>query len=71
MTTKTLLEKIKPQKIGKTPVVVLPLKVWRLIEEQIEELEMINANILKGKIDRARKEKSLYSSREVKKMLAL
>ena len=70
MTTKTLLKKIKPQKIGKTPVVILPLKLWQFIEDQLEELEMTNAIFLRKKIDRARKEKSLYSSREVRKMLA-
>lgn len=34
-----VLEKIKTQKIGKAPVVVLPLKLWQEIENQLEDLE--------------------------------
>ena len=36
-----VLEKIKTQKIGKIPVVVLPLKVWKKIEDKLEDLEDI------------------------------
>lgn len=34
-----VLEKIKTQKIGEAPVVVLPLKVWKEIEDKLEDLE--------------------------------
>ena len=34
-----VLEKIKTQKIGKVSVVVLPLKVWKEIEDKLEDLE--------------------------------
>lgn len=66
-----LLEKIKPQKIGKTPVIILPLKTWQKIEDRFEELEMINSESLRKKITKARSEKKLYSSSQAKKLLAL
>ena len=34
------LRSVKPQKIGKNPVVVLPLADWRAIEDILEEREM-------------------------------
>lgn len=39
MTTQTLLKKIHVQKIGKTPVVVLPLNVWQELEVMLEEYQ--------------------------------
>ncbi|MBI2591235.1 MAG: hypothetical protein HYW34_00985 [Candidatus Brennerbacteria bacterium] len=39
MTVQQLLEKTKSQKIGKTPVIVLPLKDWRKIEMVLEEYQ--------------------------------
>ena len=71
MTTAKILEKIKPQKIGKTPVVVLPFKIWRDIENQLEELAMIHSKTLRRKIAKARSEKKLYSSSQVKRMLGV
>jgi hypothetical protein len=71
MTIQTLLEKSKIQKIGKMPVVVLPLKIWREIENRLEDMEMNASVVLKKKIVKARSEKKLYSSSQVKKMLKL
>lgn len=62
-------EKIKCQKIGKIPVVVLPLKMWQEIENKIEELEMMHSRSLRKKIVKARSEEKLYSSSQAKKML--
>ena len=66
-----LLEKIKSQKIGKAPVVVLPLRVWAEILDQLEELEMMQSKSLRGKITRARSEKKLYSPSQAKKILGI
>ncbi|PIP30165.1 hypothetical protein COX26_00110 [Candidatus Jorgensenbacteria bacterium CG23_combo_of_CG06-09_8_20_14_all_54_14] len=71
MTVQQLLEKAKIQKIGKTPVVVLPLDVWQSIEEQLEELEMRFSNPFRKKIAKARAEKKFYSSAEAKKLLKI
>lgn len=71
MTTSTLLNKIKTQKIGKTPVVVLPLNVWQWIEDSLEDLEIMKSKILRKKIAKARSEKKLYSSLQVKKLLGI
>lgn len=40
MTISTILEKTKTQKIGKMPVVVLPLAVWQQLEIILEEYQM-------------------------------
>ena len=71
MTTQQIIEKTKPQKIGSKPVVVLPLDIWRKVENELENLEMLRASVFKGKIVKARSEKKTYSSLEVKKMLSL
>lgn len=71
MTTAKILEKIKPQKIGKTPVVVLPFKIWQDIEDRLEELAMIHSKTLRRKIAKVRVEKKLYSSSQVKEMLGI
>lgn len=74
MTARQLLEKIKKSevaKIGKKPVVVLPLKVLREIEDYLEDLEMSGSKRLAAKIKKARSEKKLYSAAEVKKLLAI
>ncbi len=56
---------------NKTPFVVVPLKLWQEIEEKIEELEMLQAKYLRKKIEKARKEKKLYSPDEVRKILKI
>lgn len=71
MTTQQLLEKGKIQKIGKEPVVVVPLKDWRNIETLLEEFEMTTSSSFKKKIARARSERKLYSSDRVKRILGI
>jgi len=70
MTTVKLLEQHSVQKIGKKPVVVLTLETWREIEDRLENLEMSESNKFKKKITKARAEKKLYSSSQVKKLLS-
>lgn len=43
-------------KIGKTPVVVLPMKEWREIEDSLEDLEMYTSKTLAKDIAKARRE---------------
>jgi hypothetical protein len=74
MTAQRLLQKIKKteiRKIGKKPVVVLPLSVWREIEDYLEDLEISQSRHLAAKIKKARSQKKLYSALEVKKLPAL
>lgn len=58
-------------KIGKQPVIVLPLAEWENIQEYIEDLEMNASSALRKKIVAARKEKNLYSSSEARRMLGV
>lgn len=74
MTARQLLEKVKKtqiRKAGKKSVVVLPLKVWREIEDYLEDVEASNSRRLAARIKKARSEKKLYSAAEVKKLLAI
>ena len=61
-------QKIKLGRKEDFPVVVLPLSDY---ERMREDLEMAQSKNLSGKIAKARKEKKLYSSVQVKKMLGL
>lgn len=65
------LGKIKTQKIGKTPVVILPLNDWLKIEIKLEDLEMMQSRFLRKKIAKIRAEKKIYSSDEAKKMFEI
>lgn len=71
MSTASLLKEVKSQKIGKASVVVLPLKIWEVIANQLEELEMFNSRGLRKKIVKARSEKKLYTSAQVRKILGV
>lgn len=71
MTISQLLESNVVQKIGRKPVVVLPLEVWREIESQLEDLAIAESKQLKKKIAKARSEKRLYSSSAVKDLLGI
>ena len=65
------LNKIKPQKIGKEPVVILSLEDF---EKMREDLEMHESKILPAKISKARKEADegkILTFDEVKKKLKL
>jgi hypothetical protein len=48
-------------KLGKEPVVVLPMKKWREIEDALEDLEMYTSEKLRKDIATARKEKKIIS----------
>jgi len=71
MTLSKLLEKNTVERIGKKPVVVLPLKIWEEIHDRLEDSLMAESKPLRKRIAKARKEKKLYSSREVKKLLRI
>ncbi len=71
MTVATILKKTKQQNIGKAPVVLVPLKVWREIEDKLEDFEIMNSEALRKRIMKARKEKKFYTLAEVKKRLGL
>lgn len=71
MTIAQLLNKTTEQKLGKNPVVVLPLKAWQKIENLLEDAEMTRSKNLVKKIARSRTQKKLYSSREAKDILKI
>lgn len=71
MTVAQLLEKKTIQKIGKTPMVVVPLHVWHELEDLVEDWEMSHSIAFQKKIARSRKSKKRYSSAEAKKILGL
>ena len=74
MTTQQLIRKIKKtevQKIGKAPVVVLPLKVWQEIQDSLEDLQLAGSRLLTRKISKARLERKVYSVAQVKKSLSV
>lgn len=66
-----VLEKIKTQKIGKAPVVIVPLKLWENLSQKLEDFEIFYSPSLRKKIATSRKEKRLYSDAQVKKILHL
>ncbi len=72
MTSNQLLEQIKNprfQKLGKSPVVVLPLKTWQALEDYFEDLEIEQSRRFAKKISRARSEKRLYTAQQIKKLI--
>ena len=74
MTTLQLVEKVKrigTQKIGRAPVVVLPLKIWEEIADRLEESDISQSRSLAGRISKARREKKLYSSGQVRKLVGV
>ena len=58
----------KIEKIGKLPVVILPLADY---ERMKEDLEILQSKKLAKDIEKARKERKLYSAPQVKKILGL
>ncbi|GEM_PF-3352986 len=66
-----IVGKINSARIGKSPVVMVPIEVWRDIEEKLEELSMLNSVTLRKRIAKIRVEKKTYSLVQVKKILAL
>lgn len=71
MTVTQLLNTTIEQKIGRNPVVILPLKTWREIENLLEEIEMAHSTNFIKKIAKARTQKKFYSSKDVKKLLGV
>lgn len=69
MSISKVLDRQVIQKIGKRPVVVLPLETWREIEGCLEDLKMSRSETFRKNIAKARKEKKVYSSLEVKRLL--
>lgn len=71
MTSQQLLEKVKTRKIGKEPVVILPLDLYEALKE---EIEMLTSKSFARKIEKARteiKKGKLISLEEAKKKLGL
>ena len=50
------LQKIKPQKIGKLPVVILPLAQWQKVEAILEDYEMMRSLPYRKSIAEARRQ---------------
>ncbi|MBI4098458.1 MAG: hypothetical protein HY437_00300 [Candidatus Magasanikbacteria bacterium] len=71
MTVAQLLKKKSIQKVGGTPMVMVPLPVWYELEELIEDWEMAHSETLQKRIAASKKSKRLYSAAEVKKILGL
>ena len=71
MTVSKILESYRTQKIGGKPVVVLPLEIWKKIEDKLEDSEMSGLGNVRRKVARARKEIKIYSASEVKKSLRI
>jgi DNA-binding transcriptional regulator/RsmH inhibitor MraZ len=44
-------------KIGKKPLVIVPLEYWEKIEEKLEDIEILNSKNLKQKTEKTRREK--------------
>jgi len=61
-------------KIGRVPVVVLPMKEWKMIEESLEDLEMYKSKALRKSIAKARSEVKngkVFDIEEVEKKLGV
>lgn len=71
MITSLILKNAKTLRIDKKPVVVLPLDIWKEIEERLEDFEMMASRALRKKIAKARSEKKLYSSSRIKEILGI
>jgi len=65
----TTITNIQYQKIGKEPVVIIPLKLWENLEERLEDFEARTSLSFQKKIVKARAEKKRYTEKEAKKCL--
>lgn len=72
---KTLMKKVQTFKLGKNPVVVLPVSAWETIRERVSVLEehyqMSTSKKYKKDIARARASKKIISSENLYKKLGL
>ena len=75
MNMKVMSKNVRQMKIGKEPVVVLPVSFWKSLCDNLEELEeyyeMSTSVNYKKAIAKARKSKSFVSSEEAYKKLGL
>jgi hypothetical protein len=75
MTASQLVKKIKKvevsKKIGKKSVVVLPIAVWREIEDFLEDLEMSQSRKFAATIKKARSQKNFISREEIKEIFGI
>ena len=63
MSTRVSKNIVLPKSIikEKEGIVILPLKKWKIIEEQLEDLEMYNSESLAKEIEKRRKAKKTIS----------
>ena len=66
-----MVKKPTLHKIGKTPMVLVPLALWHELEELIEDKEMEQSETLQKRVLLSRRSKKLYSLQEVKEKLGL
>jgi hypothetical protein len=66
-----MLTNVITTKIGKNPVVIIPLDQWPFVERALEDYEMYNSKSFKKQIAKSRASKKWYSSSEARKMLGL
>lgn len=56
MNTVSIIEKPKTIKIGKQPVVLVPLKLWQKLEDYLEDQEALSSKKYLRRIQKARKD---------------
>ena len=56
MNTVSIIEKSKTIKIGKEPVVLVPLKLWQKLEDYLEDQEALSSKKYLSRIQKARKD---------------
>ena len=69
MTNRTSKNIVLPKSIIREEegIVILPLKKWKIIEEQLEDLEMYNSKNLAREIEKRRKSKKTISLKSLLK----
>jgi len=69
MTNRTSKNIVLPKSIIREEegIVILPLKKWKIIEEQLEDLEMYNSKSLAKEIEKRRKSKKTISLKSLLK----
>ena len=69
MTNRTSKNIVLPKSIIREEegIVILPLKKWKIIEEQLEDLEMYNSKNLAEEIEKRRKSKKTISLKSLLK----
>ena len=62
---------IKTSKITGEPVVILPLHIWKRLEDRMDDFEMAESKFLRSKIKKARSGKKLYSAIQIKNIFGI